>query len=102
MLSYVFGTIALYSNLIIYVMNVFFQLLNLHFALTIVTILNIDKPVKIPIPLLTTSNTVDERFGIQVCKSSKPNELRKRMLNKAMPFVLVDTVIRSKMVNIQK
>lgn len=57
---------------------------------------------KIPILLLTTSNTVDERLGIQVCKSSKHKELRKRIPNKAMPFVLVNKVIRSKMVNRKK
>lgn len=59
-------------------------------------------PENIPRQLLITSNKVDERLGIHVCKSSKPKELRKRILNKAMPLVLANTVIRSKMVNIKK
>lgn len=57
---------------------------------------------KIPILLLTTSNTVDERLGIQACKSSKVTATIKSKEKNVSDCVSLKYVNRSNSVTTQK
>ncbi len=78
------------------------NLYNFYFFLILLIKLKITKPKIIPNPLLIISNKVDDRFGIQACKSSKATAAIKSKVKNVSACVSLKYVKRSINVTTQK